>query len=129
MAVIIAELILREIKGEVLPVHAMADAVQPLSIAPEALDAIDGGRTFHEYLLMIDRFMFTELLQVVVAGELIRVKDTSLDRSGRDSGHQRLFLAVGSCDGINSACSLQDAQNGDLAGVPRPRLPLRRPPK
>lgn len=72
---IVSELILGEVELGVLPVHAAAGTVQALGIAPEPLQAVDVRRAVGLCLGAVDGDVFAELLQVVVAGELVDVED------------------------------------------------------
>ena len=46
-----------------------------------------------------------------------------------NDGQERVFADVGDHHGVDFAPALEDAEDRDLLAAPRPRLPLRTPPK
>ena len=106
VAMVIPELVFFQVQRKVLGVYPMAFGEQLLRKAPEALDAVDVGAAVGEHLSMIDRKVFAEAVQVVVAHKVVRVEDRPFDGVIPNLAHQSFFGTVGNRDGIDPAFPL-----------------------
>ncbi len=89
-----------------------------LSIAPEALNAIDVMCALHKLIVaMIDSIMLTvaDINQAVVAAPPIRVDDGSERDATANNGLQSRLFTVRHDLGINASIALEDAEDDGLA--------------
>ena len=106
VSMVIPELVFFQVQRKVVRVYSMAFGEHLLRKAPEPLDAVDVGAAVGEHLSMIDRKVFAEAVQVVIAHEVIRVEDGPFDGVIPDLAHQSFFGTVGNRNGIDSAFPL-----------------------
>ena len=80
---------------------------------------------------MVDAVMGkTAHVQLVVAAQTIRVNNAVRHDFLFDDRHQSIGLGIIYDNGIDSSVTFQNAEdNTTFPAAPRPRLPLRRPPK
>lgn len=115
VSMVIPELVFFQVQREVVRVHPMAFGEHLLCKTPEAFNAVDMGAAIGKHLPMIDRKVFAEAVQVIVAHEVICVEDRPFDGMVTDLAHQSFFGTVGNRDGIDPAFSLQKAENSHFS--------------
>lgn len=110
ISVIKPEFIFFKIEGKMFGINPVAFEEKLLGVAPEALDSVDVTGALGEVFLMIDRKVFSEALEVAVAGKFIGVEDGTLHGIGLDFAHKGFLGAVGHDHRTNPAVALQEPE-------------------
>ena len=111
----------------VSPVVFAQDAFRLIPKIPNAVDVV---LTVCKFLGMVNAVMDkTAHVRLVVAAQTIRVNNTVRHDFLFDNRHQSIRLGIIYDNGIDPSVAFQDAEDNHFPCAPRPRLPLRRPPK
>ena len=101
-------------------------------LIPEILNAVDVVLAVcKKFLGMVDAVMDeTAHVQLVVTAQTIGINNAVWHDFLFDHRHQSIGLGIIYDNGIDPSVAFQDAEdNTTFPAAPRPRLPLRRPPK
>ena len=100
-------------------------------LIPKIPNAVNVVPAVCKFLGMVDAVMGkTAHVQLVVAAQTIRVNNAVRHDFLFDNRHQSIGLGIIYDNGIDPSVAFQDAEdNTTFPAAPRPRLPLRRPPK
>jgi len=110
--------------------NAVKFAHVALSLVPEILDAIDVAVPVREQFRMVDPVMFEGRdIQYVVRAEGVGIDDAVRHDFVLQDGFQGLAFYIWNDFRIDLATPLQRPNTGTFPAAPRPRLPLRLPPK
>ena len=86
--------------------------------------------TVGKFLGMVDAVMDkTAYARLVIAAQAIRVNNAVRHDFLFDNSHPSIRLGIIYDNGIDPSVAFQDAKDNHFPCAPRPRLPLRRPPK
>ena len=120
-----------KIHGEMIFGNPSIIVKNMLSKRPKALNAVNMvfGSFIDHVFQMIHLVMFTPAFQGIVASEPVRKVDRALSGFLPDNLHQFIGRDSFHHPRIDPAITLQKAEYNALPFEPRPRLPLRLPPK
>ena len=130
VSVVEAELHLPDEQMEVALEAAVVDLQPPFGVAPEVLDAVDVAASIGEGLGVIDTLMVETFEgQLVVGRVAVGVDDGVQLDVDPDCADELLPVAASGRSTRTSPPRLSRPKTGILPAAPRPRLPLRTPPK
>ena len=100
-------------------------------LIPKIPNAVNVVLAVSKFLGMVDAVMGkTAHVQLVVAAQTIGINNAVRHDFLFDNRHQSIGLGIIYDNGIDSSVTFQNAEdNTTFPAAPRPRLPLRRPPK
>ena len=100
-------------------------------LIPKIPNAVNVVLAVSKFLGMVDAVMGkTAHVQLVAAAQAIGINNTVRHAFLFDDRHQSIGLGIIYDNGIDSSVTFQNAEdNTTFPAAPRPRLPLRRPPK
>ena len=112
-------------------VDSVVFAQDAFCLIPKILNAVNVVLTVGKFLGMVDAVMDkTAYVQLVIVAQAIRVNNAVRHDFLFDNRHQSIGLGIICDNGIDPSVAFQDAEdNTTFPAAPRPRLPLRRPPK
>ena len=115
---------------EVLLRDAVIASQMPLCLVPKVLDAVDMIPVLGEQFGMVDPDVL-ELgnVQHVIGPKAIGVDDGVRPYLVSYDGEKRFRACIWDDHNMDFAATFQETKTGTLPAAPRPRLPLRRPPK
>ena len=99
-------------------------------LIPKIFNAVNVVLTVCKFLGMVDAVMDkTAHVQLVVTAQTIGINNTVRHNFPFDNRHQSIGPGIVYDNGIDSSVAFQNAEDNHFSYCPRPRLPLRRPPK
>ena len=99
-------------------------------LIPKIFNAVNVVLTVCKFLGMVDAVMDkTAHVQLVVTAQTIGINNTVRHNFPFDNRHQSIGSGIVYDNGIDSSVAFQNAEDNHFSYRPRPRLPLRRPPK
>ena len=111
-------------------IDSVVFAQDAFCLIPKIPNAVNVVLPVGKFLGMVDAVMDkTAYVQLVIAAQTIGINNTVRHDFLFDNRHQSIGLGIIYDNGIDPSVAFQDAKDNHFPCAPRPRLPLRRPPK
>ena len=112
-------------------INSVVFAQDAFCLIPKILNAVNVVPAICKFLGMVDAVMDkTAYARLVIAAQAIRVNNAVRHDFLSDNRHQSIGFGIIYDNGIDPSVVFQNTEdNSTFPAAPRPRLPLRRPPK